>query len=1297
MFRRLVNSQTLKVDLTAILQSCKSKIKLDNCLLKLLNVLVDKAPNVEELTIGANNKMEDVRVTEGMMTKLAKLCKLKSLKISSIFKFDYFFNLGSMCHAMPDLQVISASVKGPATSLSSVQILHLEKCFPSLIVHCIKSSHFEPWLKELDERCRRNAEKLEKVYQDESKIFNWESNLMDVKLSRHTIYAGSPGKFRRISIEVEERSKQKHVGNKYHRYCKVNCWEHLTDRLVPVDQLTESQDASRFNIIHFVDGGESFPETMKVNPASCWPNVHTFTMESVYEMAYLEVELSVIAERCPNLERLIIKEMFNVYIVKDPALNALKLSSLRVLDLVVQPHHRTILPSHILSVAPNLEKVRLEGTAQFFTTEDLKVVTSMIADGLILRKLQTLHIALRAVSMGMKSPTAAFKVQLQDGKPAQTPASLEGLAVPGPVVPDPHTPFVVIFTFNFIHRTWTDSKRLRRRTNTGPHGRAGTPSTDARGATNPELELFLPSHSRRVACVFAVVSSNFLISAEFKMVDVEYYAMTKKKVFSLQEMAFDTAVKNLGRYKELTRSKVSPPFRKELYDEAMKSVWEKTYEERFGLLTTLPYLEPYKMEESFHFREFAWAIPVLKVNPRGWIGCDFDDDGEFYYATCNAILSYLGQNAPNLKELYIVNLWPYDLKEVSKKFLLDSKSFQINFTGFVRICREFQNVQEIEAENIFLDVPKSDLRAILEEFNTAFDHQEYTERTFPTKFGILFKRTDSAEIYRKAQVELDDSIFVDSLPELTHLRTYCGEEYQRHMMNFQHILSKNIFEHCVYLESLDLCDSYIADANEQLNSFGKLKELCYADEFQALTLKSILCAPLLEKIHLKSLKFDLGDKEALFNQIRRGEISGTPSTDARRATNPELELFLPSHSRRVACVFAVVSSNFLISAEFKMVDVEYNAVTEKRVFSLQEMAFDTAVKNLGRYKELIRSKVSPPFRKELYEVAMKSVWKKTYEERFGLWTTLPYLEPHKMVNPRGCTGCDFDDDDEFFDATCNAILSYLGQHAPNLIELYIVYLWPYDLKEISKKPLLDSKSFQINFTGFVRICRESQNVQEIEATKILLDVPKSDLRAILEEFNTAFDHQKYTKRTFPKKFGILFKRTDSAEIYREARVDLDDTIFVDSLPELTHLTIFWDDCKDYQCNTKNFQHILSKLGGSLKKLSLRYFSRKSKLTFKKIFEHCEYLESLDLCGSYIADANEPLSSFGKLKEFDWYYADEDHALTLKSILCAPLLEKINLKSLKFDLGDKEALFNQIRRAQKHRSPPRDAPMDYEAA
>ncbi|CAB3387597.1 Hypothetical predicted protein [Cloeon dipterum] len=395
-----------------------------------------------------------------------------------------------------------------------------------------------------------------------------------------------------------------------------------------------------------------------------------------------------------------------------------------------------------------------------------------------------------------------------------------------------------------------------------------------------------------------------------------------------------------------------------------------------------------------------------------------------------------------------------------------------------------------------------------------------------------------------------------------------------------------------------------------------------------------------------------------------------------------------------------------------MVDVEYYAMTKKKLFSLQEMAFDTAVKNLGRYKELIRSKVSPPFRKELYEEAMKSVWEKTYEERFGLWTTLPYLEPHKtaelidlrefkwampelQVNP----GCDFDDDDEFFDAPCDAILSYLGQHAPNLKELYIVYLWPYDLKEISKKPLLDSssvdlivqmknltiisiESFQINFTGFVRICRESQNVQEIEAENILLDVPKSDLRAILEEFNTAFDHQEYTERTFPTIFGILFKRTDSVETYRKAQVDLDDSIFVDSLPELTHLRTYCGyNCKDYQCHMKNFQHILSKVGGSLKKLTLTYFSQESKLTFKYIFEHCEYLESLDLRGSYIADANEPLNSFGKLKEFDWCYADQDHALTLNSILCAPLLEKIHLISYKFDLGDKEALFNQIRRGE----------------
>ncbi|CAB3384555.1 Hypothetical predicted protein [Cloeon dipterum] len=800
------------------------------------------------------------------------------------------------------------------------------------------------------------------------------------------------------------------------------------------------------------------------------------------------------------------------------------------------------------------------------------------------------------------------------------------------------------------------------------------------------------------------------------MIDVEYYAITEKKLFSLQEIAFDTVVKNLVHYKELIRSKVSPPFRKELYEEARNSVWKKTYEERFGLWTMLPYLEPHKTAESIDLREFKWAMPKLEANPKYWHGCDFDDD-EYFDAPLDEILSYLGQRAPNLQEIRIHDPRPYVFQSGPKKPLLDSSSIdlivkmknltrisihsvQINLTGFLHICREFQNVQEIEAENILLDVPKSDLRAILEKINTVFDHQEYVECTFPTIFGIIFKKTDSVEIYREARVILDDSIFVDSLPELTHLRTYCGEEYQRHMKNFQHILSKvggslkkltltnfsqkskltfkNIFEHCESLEFLDLRSSYIADANEPLNSFGKLKEFdwCYADQDHALTLNSILCAPLLEKIDLISYKFDLGDKEALFNQIRRGEI----------CTNLKMILF-----------------------EFETEKESENE--EVRSTSLVKLAFKVVVMNLGRYKELLKAKIPLKIRRELYEGAIHRF--RSDLKRYELWEALPYLEPHNTdeffqlhqfswIEPKFELKPGQSDSERDYKVSLDEVLCYLAQHVPNLKQLFIDDERYDDDKEIFKKPRLGPGSIDllvqmknltkisinevnVELSGFVRICREFENLQEIDAQRILVDVdPKSDVKAILETF-PAFDHQEYNERTFPRKFGILFKKTDSAENYRVARVELDsspDSIFLDTIPEITHMQIDGSNkSEDHQSHVKNLEHILKKVGGYLKNLTLNSFCPKSKITFKHIFEHCKSLESLELRHSFVADDDEPIGSFGKLKEIRWNNSLSDHAITLKSILSAPLLKKIDLIADIFDLSDKEALLNRIRNGE----------------
>ncbi|XP_065331833.1 uncharacterized protein LOC135934192 [Cloeon dipterum] len=59
---------------------------------------------------------------------------------------------------------------------------------------------------------------------------------------------------------------------------------------------------------------------------------------------------------------------------------------------------------------------------------------------------------------------------------------------------------------------------------------------------------------------------------------------------------------------------------------------------------------------------------------------------------------------------------------------------------------------------------------ILETFDSAFNHQEYTDWDFPYTFGIIFKKTDAVELYRKANQVWPNlgPYILDSIPELTH-------------------------------------------------------------------------------------------------------------------------------------------------------------------------------------------------------------------------------------------------------------------------------------------------------------------------------------------------------------------------------------------------------------------------------------------------------------------------------------------------------------------------------------------------
>ncbi|CAB3387973.1 Hypothetical predicted protein [Cloeon dipterum] len=178
LFRRLINSQTLKVDLASCMLNCNPMHNLNNSLFeKLLNVL-ENATNLEELTFGEScNVQYTSSVTKEWSSKLSQLCKLRSLKLTALW-FDEIDHLLSVCRHMPNLKVMWVSVcKIPEGHEPNLQ--YLDSCFPSLIVYFIRvcTRVHRPSLKKLeivlDELCCRNAQKLQ-IFYDE---FRHESNV----------------------------------------------------------------------------------------------------------------------------------------------------------------------------------------------------------------------------------------------------------------------------------------------------------------------------------------------------------------------------------------------------------------------------------------------------------------------------------------------------------------------------------------------------------------------------------------------------------------------------------------------------------------------------------------------------------------------------------------------------------------------------------------------------------------------------------------------------------------------------------------------------------------------------------------------------------------------------------------------------------------------------------------------------------------------------------------------------------------------------------------------------------------
>ncbi|CAB3382100.1 Hypothetical predicted protein [Cloeon dipterum] len=408
-----------------------------------------------------------------------------------------------------------------------------------------------------------------------------------------------------------------------------------------------------------------------------------------------------------------------------------------------------------------------------------------------------------------------------------------------------------------------------------------------------------------------------------------------------------------------------------------------------------------------------------------------------------------------------------------------------------------------------------------------------------------------------------------------------------------------------------------------------------------------------------------------------------------------------SATKTRGCFRCARYSNFSILIKFKMSQKDNDIIYKRKPFSLQEMTFDTIVKNIGRYKELLKTKISPPWRERLGEEMMKRKWEIGTEQ---IWTAFPYLETHKTIEyfstskekwllksevKRGKSA------EPEFGVSINEILQYLDKFAPNLKKLCIEDTrgW-YEINKY-KKLRLDKcatdlicqmrnlthiwiKSVNVKFSVFESICRENKILQEIEADRILVDVDLKSMKMTLENFASAFDHQEYTNWNFPLKIGIVFKKTDAVEHCRRANhivgCAYPDTVFFGSIPEITHLEI---SIKPTRCNMVELQPILNKVGGNLKELRLLNWDRLLKFTFQIIFEHCENLESLVLEG-HVEDDDKPINSFGKLKELHMFLGDFNLTLPLKSILSAPLLQDIHITAYNFDMGDKEGLFNRIR-------------------
>ncbi|CAB3383397.1 Hypothetical predicted protein [Cloeon dipterum] len=734
--------------------------------------------------------------------------------------------------------------------------------------------------------------------------------------------------------------------------------------------------------------------------------------------------------------------------------------------------------------------------------------------------------------------------------------------------------------------------------------------------------------------VHSVLFSNFSISTKFKMnrndeeTSVENFVPS---LLSLQELAINTILKNIGGYRDLITKKISPPMREVLFKNAKERKKEIGEDQVWA---ALPYLDPHKTTESFSTKDF---LSIFRLQKK----C-----GGFSEAcvSMEEFLQYLVEFVPNLQQLGIEDprtAYPDSerkkfeiirLQPLATDLLLKMKNLTevsindvcINFTEFVRVCRESRNLRE------------------------------YDDWQYPTKIGLTFKKTSNVQPYRGATVRLSND-FLDLIPlnlmklEIFHwkkvdiqsARSYLLRNLRRLGGTLRtliigslrpefNITFKHIFDHCHVLETLVLRNSYVTH-EDPISSFGQLKRFFWTNMILGnwngtLALDRIFSAPHLQHVCIRSkIPIDLGDTGSLLSLIRN-------------------RLFTPSSRYRwFVCVYSVSLSNFSISTKFKMSRNDEEIDVETECFSTKDFAsIDRLMMKSGDF-------------------SVASLLKLSMDELLqNLVEFVPNLKQLEIDDSRTNLSKEW-----FKKLRLQPLSTDLLLKMENLTEVSI-------------------KEIDIKFSGFMRVCSESQNLRSIKADHILVDEnPINSTRNFLETLPSKFDHQEYDGWPYPTKIEITLMKTSNAKPYRKARVDLSN-YFLDQIPlGSTELNIFTWKAVDVQSKRSCLLRNLRRVGGALKTLILGYVMPEFKITFNHIFDHCHVLETLELRDSFVS-LDDPIASFGQLKRLHWstptsYEVEWNSNIGLDRIFSAPLLEDISiLSSTIIDLGDKDSLLIRIR-------------------